>query len=159
MPNRMGIIRNTSVAFLVMSVAPETAFAYHNYVTQGMYVLTAAAVQGGTCTQDQMLPPFAYLLYNGTNNSGSKFYYYGNPGAQVDLVTLPKDPGHLRWRGDMTWTLNPLTFTPPSVTTSFHLDFTPVDDRAILVNGEIAVPTSAGGTCTEIISYTGTRTG
>jgi hypothetical protein len=150
----------TLTGLLLIIPTTQSTSAFSQRVSEGMYVLTATTgLDGGTCTPDQMLPPFSYLYYRIQANSVAELIYLGTPGAQIDVITLPKPRDSLRWHGEMTWTLNPLTFAPPSVTTAFHFEFTSVGDMSFLMNGKIEVPTSSGGTCTEVISYTGVRTG
>jgi hypothetical protein len=121
----------------------------------GTYALRGQVMGGGTCTRDQTLPPFKYLYFVG-RTSGSTFYYLGAPGSEADAVALPPYPKPGRtWKGAMTWSVNPVTFQPPPVSTHFALDITEIDTRVVLLNGTIHVPTVLGGECSEVVGYTG----
>ena len=121
----------------------------------GMYALKGQILPTGTCTKEQLLPPFKYLYFVG-RTEGSKFYYLRSPGVEAAAVALPPfpKPSH-PWHGQMTWSINPLTFQPPSVLTRFAVSVTQVDENVIFLDGKLDVPTSSGGTCTEPVEYTG----
>lgn len=136
-------------ALVFLTFISSAAFAGH--VLEGFYALTATT-QGGTCTADELLPPFSYLQFQ---EQDSRFVYLGAPGMQAETVSVPTPHGRIpRWHGKMIWTVNPFTFSPPSVTTSFDVTFTARTNDFLLFNGEFTVPTSSGGTCTEIVGYT-----
>ncbi len=121
----------------------------------GTYELHGRVLPGGTCTGNQVLRPFKYLYFVG-RTSGSTFYYLGAPGSDADTVALPPypKPGQT-WKGQITWSVNPVTFQPPSVATHFSLSLTEVDPRLIFLNGEIHIPTADGSECSENVGYTG----
>jgi hypothetical protein len=142
-----------SMAMLILTAASAPALAHPPSISSGFYALTAT-IHGGTCTADQLLPAFSYLLADGKPAS---FYYLGSPGSGAELVNVPPPTvrNHPRWHGHMKWTLNPFTFQPPEVITDFDLTTSEPAPGIIFLNGEMTVPTKEGGTCTEVVAYTG----
>ena len=159
------MLRNTVISALALlsafvAAAPAGAKAVVQPVA-GMYALTSAIAAGGTCAVDAQLPPFKYFFYSGVSAAGSEFYYLSTPGSAADTVTMPTAPTTTtkHWTGHMVWTLNPFTFAPPHVTTPFDINFTFMEARLFFLNGSFTVPTSGGGTCTEMVNYTAVKTG